>query len=662
MTGPRVRHGLLLFCLLILSLQLSGVTAARAGEKFPSPWSSAQIDSLLDAHQGEPAVTLSTETRVSVYYDRGRGCLAGDYVVYRDVAALDNKQLAQVCRVFVSDGPMLEFKDFKAHIVAGNGRKTRTHDYGDLDWSSYTPKGNGVVHLDHEVSLAVVPGLRVGDRLQTTTRYKFTSYQGLLPAEMGGGRLATALAVYQVDVPSDYRLVYGAAGDSLLTARMVVSERLHGDHTQHIWSVAAIPARPAVAKGHPDDPGQVTIIPQITGIRGESLDNTFAIGPDWATIAAGYRSRIEALLQPDETVAALTREVTAGAESDQEKIAAIYSYLQTNTRYLGLFEGLGGIIPEQAEDVLKSGYGDCKGLGTLLIAMLRSSGFDAWPALVRTSHLGGLVTDIPNPCQFNHFIVWVDSGPDGIWLDATLDGCPPGYIYPQDAHSPVLALRPGHEGLVDIPFEAWQPGVLTYELFGAIGNDNHLAIRVAVKADGVTGVILRGAGLHRSDDEFAGLRRRMLLPQSIPMEIAANTNCAETDTIGGFALTLASRGGRPLPGAGSSLFLPRVLPHLPRLAKQVDPDFIPDRQEEWRIDLPPGWSVVPDSLNVTDEIVTWNRRVWQEGRSLRLARRVSWRRDAAREMTEDQRDEALAGLLKQVLADERGYITIATAP
>ena len=89
--------------------------------------------------------------------------------------------------------------------------------------------------------------------------------------------------------------------------------------------------------------------------------------------------------------------------------------MQETTRYLGLFTGLGGIIPAPAGEVLANGYGDCKGLGTLLIALLRAVGIDAWPVLVRTGHVGPLAAATPNPIQFNHYIVWADDGADGYY-------------------------------------------------------------------------------------------------------------------------------------------------------------------------------------------------------------------------------------------------------
>ena len=71
---------------------------------------------------------------------------------------------------------------------------------------------------------------------------------------------------------------------------------------------------------------------------------------------------------------------------------------------------MGGIIPLPAGEVFDNGFGDCKGLGTLLISMLRAADIESHPVLVRTRSAGPLDTSAPNMTQFNHFIVWADDG------------------------------------------------------------------------------------------------------------------------------------------------------------------------------------------------------------------------------------------------------------
>src|SRR5271154_594241 len=64
---------------------------------------------------------------------------------------------------------------------------------------------------------------------------------------------------------------------------------------------------------------------------------------------------------PEETKAKIIK-LTENLKTPEEKIKAIYEYLQNKTRYVSIQVGIGGYQPFEASMVDQTGYGDCKAL------------------------------------------------------------------------------------------------------------------------------------------------------------------------------------------------------------------------------------------------------------------------------------------------------------
>ena len=111
-------------------------------------------------------------------------------------------------------------------------------------------------------------------------------------------------------------------------------------------------------------------------------------------------------------------EITQKCLTDEDKIKEIYSWVQNNIRYIAIENGLLGYIPDNAHDVLKKKYGDCKGMSNLLKALLRSQGFDARLAWVGTREVAQDSTiTLPG---FNHMICALFRDNDTCFLDPTI--------------------------------------------------------------------------------------------------------------------------------------------------------------------------------------------------------------------------------------------------
>jgi len=100
----------------------------------------------------------------------------------------------------------------------------------------------------------------------------------------------------------------------------------------------------------------------------------------------------------------LVDKLIAGKTSDEEKIKAIYYWVQDNIRYLAFEEGYSGFVPQTVQLVYKNKYGDCKGMANLVTEMLKLAGYDAHFAWIGTRDIPYDRTTVQSMCVDNHAI------------------------------------------------------------------------------------------------------------------------------------------------------------------------------------------------------------------------------------------------------------------
>ena len=152
-------------------------------------------------------------------------------------------------------------------------------------------------------------------------------------------------------------------------------------------------------------------------------------------------------LQP-ETVASL-QQMVANAKNDREKVHILYDYLQQKTRYVSIQLGIGGWQPLPAEQVDKTGFGDCKALSNYMKAILEAVGIRSEYAIVHTQK-ERMFPEFSTPTQANHAILLVPLAQDSIWLECTSRDIPTGYLHGGIAGHDVLLVSDGKSDLCKV--------------------------------------------------------------------------------------------------------------------------------------------------------------------------------------------------------------------
>lgn len=145
------------------------------------------------------------------------------------------------------------------------------------------------------------------------------------------------------------------------------------------------------------------------------------------------------------------KEITDNLSSDEEKIRAVYEYMQSKTRYVSIQLGIGGFQPFEAAVVDQTGYGDCKALSNYMVSLLDAAGLRANYVLIMAGDNPAPLNVSFSSSQFNHAVVCVPLAKDTVWLECTSQTNPYGYMGRFTGNRKALAITDSGAAVVQTP-------------------------------------------------------------------------------------------------------------------------------------------------------------------------------------------------------------------
>ncbi|WP_066830525.1 DUF3857 domain-containing protein [Rufibacter ruber] len=271
-------------------------------------------------------------------------------------------------------------------------------------------------------------------------------------------------------------------------------------------------------------------------------------------------------------------DLTKNLATPEEKVKAVYQFMQNKTRYVSIQLGIGGWQPFEAAVVDSKGYGDCKALSNYTKSLLEAAGINSHYALI----WGGednrpVVPDFPSS-QFNHVVLCVPTAKDTIWLECTSQTADAGYTgsFTGDRYS--LLVTPEGGKLVSTP------------VFKAKDNTQIRSVQVKLNA--------QGSGVGEAVTWFTGTQhedRNSIMHQLKPEEqlkwLYKQTHIPAFE-IKNFALEKVKA---TAPQVKEKLQL-----ELPRLAS------VSGRRMFITPNLMNRWTTVPSALESRKQEVVWN--------------------------------------------------------
>ncbi len=122
--------------------------------------------------------------------------------------------------------------------------------------------------------------------------------------------------------------------------------------------------------------------------------------------------------------------IADGLATTEDKVKALYQYMQSNTRYISIQLGIGGMQPFDAKYVSEKKYGDCKALSNYMVSLLKEANIPAYYVQIKSGEKTAsdyLIEDFPSD-YFDHIVCCVPNGKDSIWLECTSQTVAAGFM------------------------------------------------------------------------------------------------------------------------------------------------------------------------------------------------------------------------------------------
>ncbi|NIA12960.1 MAG: DUF3857 domain-containing protein [Nitrospiraceae bacterium] len=339
---------------------------------------------------------------------------------------------------------------------------------------------------NRKVMSGVIPGVEVGSIVEYS--YEYDNYNPEDPRLFSPGYLfqSTEPVVFsrvKVTVPKNIPFHYTTRRfEDAEQAKPAITET--GSTKSYTWQLENVPP----IAPEPYMPPQHDVVPYMDASVFETWEDVFDL------LGGLQRARIK--LTP--AIEAAVTEITAGADSVEDKLARIYHWVQENTRYISIKGSLGaGFSGHTAQETFDNRYGDCTDKAILFSTMLKAIDVDSYPVILRTNDAGTATTEIPT-LNGNHCINEVTLNGRDFYLDTTAQN----YRYPyfrSDDHD-VAAINAIRGDVRTIPLPPPSDNQRFSHLDVTLAENGDVTVRTRNEYNGSTEAGIRGFWKRQRED------------------------------------------------------------------------------------------------------------------------------------------------------------------
>ena len=304
-----------------------------------------------------------------------------------------------------------------------------------------------------------------------------------------------------------------------------------------------------------------------------------------------------------------------GVENPVERAKIVYSYMQSQTRYISVQEGIGGIQPEMALRVDALKYGDCKGLTNYTKALMDIANVESYYTRVNASRKTVDVDEnfVSFIGQTNHVILNIPLEEDNIWLECTSQTAPFNYIANFTDDRDVFVLTPEGGKIVHTTVYPTKDNLQLTHATMTIGDDGVVTADVTIKTKGYQYALHEGVQNKTRRDQELYFKDYWDYINNLSVEHIQFTNNKDsivfTEHVKVSSPSLTKKSGQRL------LFQPNALnriTQIPTRYKTRTLDFEIERgytdREEFIINIDPKFDIeaMPNAVDVTTKFGSYS--------------------------------------------------------
>ncbi|MBI5544987.1 MAG: DUF3857 domain-containing protein [Deltaproteobacteria bacterium] len=329
-----------------------------------------------------------------------------------------------------------DLKILRARVLKPDGSVLDSYQESERSLSD----GASRLYYDARGHIISFPNLEPGDVLELAYRLDDTANDNLLSDYFGDvssiqAEIPKARFDYVLSAPKG-RTIYSNTPDLPLDKR---DQTLPDGSRLYRWSAKGV----AKIVSEPGMPGRSETAAQLHV-------STYS---DWDAVGRYYWGLVRDELTPTAEIRAALKEIVAGLPKGSDELAiirAVYGFVVSKTRYVGLEFGIHGFKPYKVDKVLARRFGDCKDKASLMHALLEAAGIDSRLVLLRMKRLGAIDPVPASLAIFDHAILYVPK--HDLWLDGTAELYGSRELPVEDRGAVVLVIEPqGGSKLSQIP-------------------------------------------------------------------------------------------------------------------------------------------------------------------------------------------------------------------